>query len=170
MHRECQKRFPARLQRKSLVSDPGMHHDTCITRVSWCMSRSLTRSGEENVLGIPGACATRNFTYLARGPMDKAMVRDKNKNKMRAVLVKLKSCCNDSLHSILVLLLSYTHWFYLHPLSDSHQLYFVIDLCSNTLMFNGVPWSTITSEVCYCVGIIPKMHDMDIFLAVFVQC
>ena len=24
--------------------------------------------GEENVPGIPGACVTRNFTYLARGP------------------------------------------------------------------------------------------------------
>ena len=29
---------------------------------------SLTHSGGENVSGIPGACATRNFTYLARGP------------------------------------------------------------------------------------------------------
>ena len=29
---------------------------------------SLTRCGVENVPGIPGACATRNFTYLARGP------------------------------------------------------------------------------------------------------
>ena len=34
----------------------------------WCISGSLTRGGEENVPGIPGACATRNFAYLARGP------------------------------------------------------------------------------------------------------
>ena len=34
----------------------------------WCMSQSLTRGGGENVPGIPGACATSNFTYLARGP------------------------------------------------------------------------------------------------------
>ena len=33
-----------------------------------CISRSLTSGGGENVPGIPGACATRNFTYLARGP------------------------------------------------------------------------------------------------------
>ena len=32
-----------------------------------CRDR-LSRSGEENIPGIPGACATRNFTYLARGP------------------------------------------------------------------------------------------------------
>ena len=32
------------------------------------MSGSLTNGGGENVPGIPGACATRNFTYLARGP------------------------------------------------------------------------------------------------------
>ena len=50
---------PHRLLRKPLVSDPGMHH------VPWCMSESLTRGGGENV---PGACATRNFTCLARGP------------------------------------------------------------------------------------------------------
>ena len=61
-----------RLQRKPLVSDPGMHHGTCVTHVPWCMSGSLTRGGGENVPGSPGACAcacaTRNFTYLSRGP------------------------------------------------------------------------------------------------------
>ena len=45
-----------------------MHHGTCVTHVSWCMSGSLTHDGWENVPGIPGACAARNFTYLARGP------------------------------------------------------------------------------------------------------
>ena len=44
------------------VSDPDM---------SWCILGSLTKGflgGGENVCGIPGACATRNFTHLARGP------------------------------------------------------------------------------------------------------
>ena len=64
MLRECWERFPRhRLQSKSL-----MHHGTCVTHVTWCMSWSLTRGGGENVPGIPGACATRNFTYLIRGP------------------------------------------------------------------------------------------------------
>ena len=67
MRRECRELFPRhRLQRKPLVSDPGMHHSTCVTHVPWCMS--LTRGGGENVPGIPGACATHNFTYMARGP------------------------------------------------------------------------------------------------------
>ena len=70
MRRECRARFPRhRLQRRPLVCDPGMHHDTCVTHVSWCMSGSLTRGGGENVPGIPGACAIRNVTYLARGPL-----------------------------------------------------------------------------------------------------
>ena len=56
-----------RLQRKLLVRDPGMYQGTCVTHMSWCMSGSLTRGGE-NVPGIPGAWATHNFTYLARGP------------------------------------------------------------------------------------------------------
>ena len=56
------------------VSDPDMHHGTCITHVSWCMPGSLTsgflwnRRWGRNVPGIPGACATRKFTYLVRGP------------------------------------------------------------------------------------------------------
>ena len=69
MRRECRERFPCHwLQRKPLVSDPGMHHSTCVTHVPRCMSGSLTGGGGENVPGIPGACATRNFAYLVRGP------------------------------------------------------------------------------------------------------
>ena len=71
MRRECGERFPRhRLQRKPLVSDPGIHRGTCVTHVPWCMSRSVTRGGGENVPGIPGTCATRIFTYLARGSWD----------------------------------------------------------------------------------------------------
>ena len=69
MRRECRERFPRnRLQRKPQVSDPGMHHGTSVTHVPWCMSGLLTSNSGENVPGIPGACATRNFTYLVRGP------------------------------------------------------------------------------------------------------
>ena len=46
MRRECRERFPRRrLQRRPKVSDPGVHHGTCVTHVPWCMSGSLTRSG-----------------------------------------------------------------------------------------------------------------------------
>ena len=70
LRRECREGFPRhRLQRKQLVSDPGMHHGTCVTHVPWCMSGSLTRRGRKNVPGIPSACATRNFTYLEGGPL-----------------------------------------------------------------------------------------------------
>ena len=49
--------FPCRrLQRKPLVSDPGMHHGTCVTHVPWFMSGPLTRGDGEIVPGIPGAC------------------------------------------------------------------------------------------------------------------
>ena len=44
MRRESRERFPRhRLQRKPLVSDPGMHHGTCVRHVPLCMSASLTR-------------------------------------------------------------------------------------------------------------------------------
>ena len=69
MRRGCRESFPRhRLQRTSLVSDPDMHHGTCVTHVPWCMSGSVNRGGGENFPGIPGACTTRHITYLARGP------------------------------------------------------------------------------------------------------
>ena len=46
MRWECRERFPHhRLQRKPPVSDPSIHHGTCVTNVPWCMSGSLTRCG-----------------------------------------------------------------------------------------------------------------------------
>ena len=69
MRRECRERFPRhRIQRELLISDPGMHHGTCVTHVPWCMSGSLNCGSGGNFPGNPGACATRNFAYLARGP------------------------------------------------------------------------------------------------------
>ena len=76
-----------RLQRKPLVSDPGMNHDPRVTHVSWCMSESLTRGGRETfVPGITGACATHNFAYLIRVPLEhnfsrhcRTWVRESNK-------------------------------------------------------------------------------------------
>ena len=65
MRRNVGTLSPPPTSKKSLVSDPGMHHGTCVAHVPWCMSGSLTRVGEENVPGIPGSCAIRNFRYLA---------------------------------------------------------------------------------------------------------
>ena len=70
MRRECREHFLRhRLLMKPLVSNPGMHHGTYVTHVHWCTSGLLTRGGGENVSGIPGACATRKFPYLVRGPL-----------------------------------------------------------------------------------------------------
>ena len=40
----------------------------CITARASRKSGLLTRGGGKTVPGIPGACTTRNFTYMARGP------------------------------------------------------------------------------------------------------
>ena len=37
--------FRHRLQRRPPISDPGMHHGTCVTHVPWCMSGSPTCDG-----------------------------------------------------------------------------------------------------------------------------
>ena len=54
MPRGYRDRFPGhRPQRTPLVSDPGMHHGTCVTHVPWCMSGSLTCGGGENFPAFP---------------------------------------------------------------------------------------------------------------------
>ena len=70
MRWEYRGRFspPLTSQRKSLVSDPGMHHGMCVMHMPWCMSGSLTRGAGENARDTVVACVTRNFTYLVRGP------------------------------------------------------------------------------------------------------
>ena len=69
MRRECRERFSRHR---------GLAIPICITARAWrtcrdaCQDRWLAISfeigGRENVPGIPGACATRNFAYLVRGP------------------------------------------------------------------------------------------------------
>ena len=100
MRRECRGRFPHHwLQRKPLVSDPGMHHGTCVTHVPWCMSGSLTRGGGENVPGIPGACATQNFTYLVRGPCIDGLVQDCGNSSPLAIGLR-QSCTKPSIYLV----------------------------------------------------------------------
>ena len=59
---ECRERFPQhRLQRKPLVSNPGMHRGTCVANVPWCMSGSLTRGGwgkHSRHMHIPQFCVS----------------------------------------------------------------------------------------------------------------
>ena len=66
-------RMPRTFSPPPRVSDPDMHHGTCVTYVPWCMSVSLTTGflwsrWRGNRPRAPGACATHNFAYLSRGP------------------------------------------------------------------------------------------------------
>ena len=93
---ECRERFPChRLQRKPLVSDPDMHHGTCVTQVSWCMSGSLTRGCGENVPGTPGACATLNLTDLTRAPWPKRLT-DASLTRSHDLVTSSPSCIQPS--------------------------------------------------------------------------
>ena len=61
--------FPRRrLQRKPLISDPGMHHGTCVTHVPWCMSGSLTRGGGKTFPAFP-AHAHPRFDVSGKRPI-----------------------------------------------------------------------------------------------------
>ena len=88
------ERFPRhRLQTRPLISEPGMHHGTCVTHGPWCMSGSLTRGRGENVPGIPGTCANRNFTYPTRipyhsGPTEKVQALHRSLNMANAAIGK----------------------------------------------------------------------------------
>ena len=61
--------FPLRLlQRKPLVSDPGMHHGTCVTHVPWCMSGSLTCGSGKTFPAFP-AHAHLQFYVSGKRPI-----------------------------------------------------------------------------------------------------
>ena len=60
-----------RLQRKTLVSDPVMHHGTCVTHVPWCMSGSLTSCGGETFPAFP-AHAHPQFYVSGKRPIPRA--------------------------------------------------------------------------------------------------
>ena len=61
--------FPRRrFQRKLLVSDPGMHHGTCVTHVPWCMSGSLTCGDGKTFPAFP-AHAHPRFCVSDKRPM-----------------------------------------------------------------------------------------------------
>ena len=69
MRRESRERFPRH---------PGLAILTCITTRAWCTCHGACRDrllavsfevgGGGNTPGISGACTTRNFAYLLKGP------------------------------------------------------------------------------------------------------
>ena len=72
MRRESWERFPRhRFQRKLLVSDPDMHHGTCVTHVPWCMSGSLNRGGGGKRSRHSRHMRNSQFRYLVRGPWNR---------------------------------------------------------------------------------------------------
>ena len=86
-----------------------MHHGTCVTHVPWFMSGSLTCGAGENVPGIPGDCATRKFTYLARGPW----ILQVNGLSVTHVVVcsyYLDWVCEQKSVSVHIKYTSLTHW------------------------------------------------------------
>ena len=88
----------------------GLAIPTCITARAWLTCRNACRDrqlvsfevgGGENVLGIPGACATRNFTYLVRGPHSTMMcIYFYTLNRqIRIIADQLNSWCNHEVHA-----------------------------------------------------------------------
>ena len=66
-------RMPGTFSPPPRVSYPDMRHCKRVTHVPRCAPASLNNvsfvvGGSENVPGIPGACANRNFSYLVTGP------------------------------------------------------------------------------------------------------
>ena len=72
--------FPRRrFKRKPLVSDPGMHHGTCVTHVPWCMSGSLACGDRKTFPAFP-AHAHPQFCVSGKSPMDKLLYPHKRCN------------------------------------------------------------------------------------------
>ena len=148
MRRECREHFPRhRFQRKPLVSDPDMHHGTCVTYVPWFMSGSLTRGSGENVPGIPGACATFNFAYLVRVPLHILHIYVGTTSNVWHIIV----ICKYVLQKFCILQLLSLHFVMLLFRKSFHiKIHFlesyVLKICSN--------YSSVKQKVLKCIHLI----------------
>ena len=143
-------RFPRHwLQRKPLVNDPGMHHGKCATHVPWCMPGLLTRCGGENVPGIPGICATRNFTYIF-GWFLKIQLNHRIPNAVHSRCVTTSLTTDTACRSILCFI----------PICTPLYLFVTHNSCSlaEVLSFNLSP----TSDKMYLIFAFRRYHDDDI--------
>ena len=69
MRRECRERFPRHRELTIPTCITARASRTCCDACrDGYLAVAFEVGGGENVSGIPGACATRNFTYLVRGP------------------------------------------------------------------------------------------------------
>ena len=85
---------PASKETTSLRSRHASRH-VCHAR-AWCMSGSLTRDGGENVPGIPGACATHNFTYLQEAHARKFEKNSKIQSFTHLAVTMIHTSCNHN--------------------------------------------------------------------------
>ena len=82
MRQECREHFPRhRLQRKPLVSNPGMHHGTCVTHMPWCMLGSLPRGGGKKGSRHTWHIRNPQFYVLGMKPMCLCMLNSLWKHK-----------------------------------------------------------------------------------------
>ena len=110
MRQECRERFPRhQLQRGPLVSDPGMHHGTCVTRVPWCMLGSFTRGGRGKCSQHSQRMRNPQFYVSGKRPMQAALKRlvlkPKHYHQIRSRTLLLISHCVDRSSSTAMLLM-----------------------------------------------------------------
>ena len=119
-----------------------MHHSTCVTHVSWCMSGSLAPGPGENVPDIPGTCATRNYTYLAKGQCkSRRMCAGGNASELFPSLIECK----------LPLVQLEMYWYVFLVVTSGKKIYKTMSVMKYALTlaaFTARSWSNIT---CYYV-------------------
>ena len=91
--------FPRhRLQRKPWVNDPSKHHGTCVTARAVVHAGIVNTRWREKVPSIPGACATRDFAYMAWGswhaasslrPLHKAHITTWQKTYLNTIVSRI---------------------------------------------------------------------------------
>ena len=92
MRREYRESFLATsLKRNHWLAIPA-----CIPARASCMSGSLNRGNGENVPGIPGACATHKFKYLAKTPLWGCIWQDKPERKSNDFFSWSIGCCCET--------------------------------------------------------------------------
>ena len=121
------------------VSDPDRYHGTCVVHVQWRMPGPLT-SGflnlwRVNVPRIPGACATRNFTYQIRSPWWARRIRKYRRCNILWLLIMMINWYHSDCYCCSRCHFSHYYWYHHHHYYHHYLRLMTVNLafqCKNT--------------------------------------
>ena len=157
MRRECRERFP----RPPRVSDPDMHHGTCVTHVPWCMPGSVTsgflwsrwlgkRSRHPRRMRNP-QCYVSGKRPIWAGHITLHCLKQRGVRELTTLYREIICSLCYTLDMISIMTHSIAYSFFISFLHDASRK--IRHLCEFPLLLGDVTtWKTFRNTLVFCVG------------------